>query len=49
MKITLDQINQLLAYLGNRPYKEVFGLINMLQDIVVTKDKLEVQSEIKED
>ena len=29
--LTLDEINQILASLGNQPYKDVFQLVNKMQ------------------
>ena len=29
--LTLDEINQILAALGSQPYKDVFQLVNKLQ------------------
>lgn len=31
-KISLETLNAVLAYLGNRPYQEVFNLIKAIQD-----------------
>jgi hypothetical protein len=32
VKLSLNLVNQVLAYLGSRPYQEVFGLINSIQE-----------------
>jgi hypothetical protein len=32
MQISIDLANQILAYLGTRPYQEVFVLIQSIQD-----------------
>lgn len=29
-KVTLDQINKVLQYLGSKPYSEVYEIINMI-------------------
>lgn len=32
VKLSLNLVNQLLAYLGSRPYQEVFNLVNSIQE-----------------
>lgn len=32
MKITLELANQILAYLGKKPYEEVFQLVQSIQE-----------------
>lgn len=31
--LTTDEMNQILTYLGKRPYEEVVGLMNMVHSI----------------
>ena len=33
IKVPVDTLNAVLAYLGTRPYQEVFSLIQTVQDI----------------
>lgn len=50
-KISLETLNAVLAYLGNRPYQEVFGLIKAIQDeaskqtVALDGDKKDVEPE----
>jgi hypothetical protein len=32
IKLSVETINQILGYLGTRPYQEVFNLIQAIQD-----------------
>ena len=37
--LTVEQANQLISYLGTKPYAEVLDLINMLQSCVIKDEK----------
>ena len=43
-KISVDQINKLLQYLAEKPFKESFQLINMLQTLEPLQTPLEEES-----
>lgn len=32
LQLPIETVNQLLGYLGTRPYQEVFGLIQAIQE-----------------
>jgi hypothetical protein len=32
IKLSVETVNQILGYLGTRPYQEVFNLIQAIQD-----------------
>lgn len=38
--LTTDEMNQILSYLGKRPYEEVVGLMNMVH-LIYEKQKKE--------
>lgn len=44
VKMPVDTLNAVLAYLGNRPYQEVFNIVKLIQD--TTKA---VEDEVKDD
>lgn len=46
--LTTDEMNQILSYLGKRPYEEVVGLMNMVHSIY-EKQKNEKSGQTKED
>ena len=41
MEVTFkeEQVNEILAYLATKPYKEVFQLINMIQQVAIENQK----------
>ena len=45
IKLSVALVNQILGYLGTRPYQEVFQLIEAIQNEAKTQPKLEEQKE----
>ena len=38
LHVDIETINQILGYLGTRPYQEVYGLIQAIQDAAKPKE-----------
>jgi hypothetical protein len=38
LKLPIEIVNQVLGYLGTRPYQEVYGLIQAIQDAAKPKE-----------
>jgi hypothetical protein len=45
MQISMKLLNQILGYLGNRPYSEVFQLVEALQAEAKNQPKAEPETE----
>ena len=45
IKLSVATVNQILGYLGTRPYQEVFQLIEAIQNEAKTQPKAEEQKE----
>jgi len=45
IKLSVNTVNQILGYLGSRPYQEVFQLIEAIQNEAKTQPKAEEQKE----
>jgi hypothetical protein len=49
IKLSVATVNQILGYLGTRPYQEVFQLIEAIQNEAKTQPKAEANQEPKND
>jgi len=38
LQLPIETVNQVLGYLGTRPYQEVYGLIQAIQDAAKPKE-----------
>jgi hypothetical protein len=45
MNVSIELLNQILGYLGTRPYQEVFQLINAIQDVAKQSTSLPIETE----
>jgi hypothetical protein len=45
IKLSVNTINQILGYLGSRPYQEVFQLIEAIQNEAKNQPQVEEQKE----
>jgi hypothetical protein len=43
LHIDIETVNQVLGYLGTRPYQEVYGLIQAIQDAAKPPEPLKVE------
>ena len=44
INLPIELVNQILGYLGSRPYQETYQLINLVQEVA----KQQVEAEAKE-
>ena len=45
IKLSVNTVNQILGYLGSRPYQEVFQLIEAIQNEAKNQPQVEEQKE----
>ena len=49
INLPIELVNQILGYLGSRPYQESYQLINLIQDVATKQVKAEADAEQKTD
>jgi hypothetical protein len=47
IKLSVNTVNQILGYLGSRPYQEVFQLIEAIQNEAKNQPQVEEQKELE--
>ena len=45
LQLPIETANQIIGYLGTRPYQEVFQLIEIIQNVAKNQPQLEEQKE----
>jgi len=49
INLPIELVNQILAYLGSRPYQESYQLIDMVQDAAKKQMKTQVNDNVETD
>jgi len=49
INLPIELVNQILGYLGSRPYQESYQLINLIQDVAKRQVKAEANAEQETD
>lgn len=49
INLPIELVNQILGYLGSRPYQESYQLINLIQDVAKKQVEAEAYAEQKTD